>query len=209
MTKICLLRHGETEWNNKKVLMGQTDIPLNEKGKKQAAVLASYLESTHFDHIYSSDLSRAAETAMVIAASKNITPIFDTRLRECSAGKLEGKTLEQMLSLHPSEVALYREDEINYLPPEGERRKDFVARVSDFAIEKAENHPGQSLAFVCHGGVIRALLSDILAKDFGLTTTHFSHAFRVDNCSVSVLKYKDKKWEICTINDTTHLNGMF
>lgn len=84
---IYLVRHGETEWNVKKLIQGQKDIPLNEKGKKQAGKL----KKIKFDAIYSSDLKRAAETAKIIAGKRRLKIIKSTALRERYFGKFQGE----------------------------------------------------------------------------------------------------------------------
>lgn len=205
MIKFYLIRHGETDWNNKKILMGQTDIPLNSLGEKQVEVLASYIKNLDIDIIYTSDLSRARSTAEAIAKKSGKQYIPDERLRECSAGNLEGLTFPEMIELFPDEINLYRLDEISYLPPEGESRIEFIKRVSTFIESLIGKHHNENLALVTHGGVIRALLSYILSNDFKITSPKFSQLFRVDNCSISLITY-NKQWEISYLNDIHYLN---
>jgi broad specificity phosphatase PhoE len=207
MTKFYLVRHGETEWNHKKILMGQSDIPLNSLGETQIRVLPDYFQNIKIDFIYSSDLSRAYSTAVPISNGLDLEIFPDKRLRECSAGNLEGLTFPEMQEKHPDEIKLYQQDEMSYEPPEGESRNDFIKRVSTFINSMIEQHNEQSLVIVTHGGVIRAWLSYIIGNDFKLESPKFSHLFRVDNCSVTLVTFIKKQWEISYLNDTNHLKN--
>ena len=88
---IYLVRHGETEWNVKKLIQGQKDIPLNKKGEDQAMALGKKLKKIKFDAIYSSDLRRAAETAIIIAGKRRLMIIKSKALRERYFGKFQGE----------------------------------------------------------------------------------------------------------------------
>jgi alpha-ribazole phosphatase len=208
MPKFYLIRHGETDWNNKKILMGQSDIPLNSLGLQQAEGLAEYFKNIKVDYIYSSDLSRALKTAETIAAKSGLPVIKDKMLRECSAGNLEGLSYTDMIERFPEELNLYKNDVMGYTPPGGESHSDFIARVATYFKELIARHQGQSLAIVTHGGVVRALLGYILSIDFKMASPHFSHSFRVDNCSVSLFKYGEN-WEITYLNDIHYLSPGF
>ncbi len=207
MTKFYLIRHGETEWNDKRILMGQTDIPINDKGHTQAKALGEYAKKFAFDYLYSSDLCRAKVTADYIANSTGMEIITDKNLRECSAGKLEGLTYENMKMHFPDQIKQYSEDPMLYLPPEGEARKDFINRVKGYLIGLSETNISKNIAIVTHGGVIRAFLSYLLALEFKMPAPEFAHLFRVDNCSVTMLQHREK-WEITYVNDTHHLKQL-
>lgn len=92
---IYLTRHGETEWNKKGILMGQTDIPLNETGKSQAKILKEKLKDIHFDICFSSPLKRARETAEIICGDY-CQIIDDDLLKELFCGDEQGKTYSEI-----------------------------------------------------------------------------------------------------------------
>ncbi|WP_198661612.1 histidine phosphatase family protein [Lewinella sp. IMCC34183] len=98
MTRIGFVRHGITDWNLDKRVQGHTDIPLNEKGKLQAKALAGRLTNEDWDLIYSSDLSRAKETAGTIAEAKGVPVKLDHRLREMDCGAVEGTTAAERVT---------------------------------------------------------------------------------------------------------------
>ncbi|HNR00235.1 MAG TPA: histidine phosphatase family protein, partial [Trueperaceae bacterium] len=89
MVELWLIRHGETEWNRQGRIQGHSDNPLNDLGRAQARALGGRLAVVRFDRIYSSDLGRAIETARLVFPDRAIET--DVRLREVSAGVLEGK----------------------------------------------------------------------------------------------------------------------
>ena len=91
MTTLGLIRHGVTDWNDEYRTQGHSDIPLNEKGRQQAELLSRRIGTEQWDYIYSSDLSRALETAEIIGKFKNIEVRTDPRLREMNCGLIEGQ----------------------------------------------------------------------------------------------------------------------
>lgn len=160
---IYLTRHGETEWNVKKLIQGQKDIPLNEKGIKQAGKLSEKLKKIKFDAIYSSDLKRATETARIIAGKRKLKIIESKELRERYFGKYQGtsfeknkKTLEFIDALKNSEK---NETEI-------ENEQKMVKRFFDYIREVAVKNLGKTILIVTHAGPIRLFLMDLDFKTY-------------------------------------------
>ncbi|MGH8927875.1 MAG: histidine phosphatase family protein [Acidimicrobiia bacterium] len=149
MTKpICLwlVRHGATDWTSIGRLAGWTDISLNAEGRAQAAALRPRLAEVPFASIWSSDLSRATQTARL--AWKN--PNTDRRLRELDFGSIEGTTWQNLE--RSTQQALLQFD--TFSAPEGESVTDLQTRVDNFL---AHLQPGRHLIFT-HAGVIRVIL---------------------------------------------------
>src|SRR4051794_38680024 len=92
MKHIYLIRHGETDWNVQERFQGHTDIPLNENGRSQARQLIAVCRHHKIEAILSSDLSRALETAQIIAAQLEIKVFQNAGLREANLGKAQGLT---------------------------------------------------------------------------------------------------------------------
>ncbi len=148
MTQLCLVRHGETDWNYRGLVQGSTDIPLNEKGYEQAGEAGAYLKEYEWDFLYSSPLSRAHETAATIGRHIGLSQIHtDRRLQERNFGEAEGMEV----SLRKE---LYRGRQI----PRAETWEEVQARGIEVIDELALRHPDSRLMVVSHGGFIAGLL---------------------------------------------------
>lgn len=154
---IYLVRHGETDWNQQKKVMGRADIPLNAQGIEQAQALASILSNQHFDVIYTSPLQRAKKTAEIIARHLRIPIIEHPGLLERNYGSLAGKNWQEIEKIHRSDAQeLDRLQQYDYTAFNGERAGDVQKRVENFLAEiKLKNHIAPLV--ICHGGIIRML----------------------------------------------------
>ncbi|WP_420848057.1 histidine phosphatase family protein, partial [Neobacillus citreus] len=101
MTKICIVRHGETEWNAIGRLQGRSDIPLNAKGIKQAEESGEYLKNSQWDVIITSPLQRAKKTAEIIKTYINVPLVVMDDFKEKSFGDAEGMTIEEIRTAFP------------------------------------------------------------------------------------------------------------
>lgn len=148
MTQLCLVRHGETDWNYRGLVQGSTDIPLNERGYSQAAAVGDYLSQNHWDYLYASPLSRAYNTAVIIGEHVGISEIStDPRLQERHFGEAEGM-----------EVVLRKEFFRGGPIPGAETWEDVQARGLAVLEELAMHHPDSRVLVVSHGGFIAGLL---------------------------------------------------
>jgi len=151
---LLLVRHGETDWNREGRWQGQSDTPLNDVGREQAARLAAELDGV--DVVYSSDLARARETADILAARLELTVRIDRRLRERSFGAWEGKTAPEIEVEFAAEHARWLAGE-GPGADDAEPAADFAARVQAFVAEVLERHPDETVLIVAHGGSIRVI----------------------------------------------------
>lgn len=159
--RLILIRHGETPWNASQRYQGQTDIPLNDCGREQAARLADYLlENEALQAIYCSDLSRAAATADIVARPFNIRPIPDTRLREFCFGIWEGLTFNEIWEGCREDFEKWFNNFEEFCIPQGESFTDLSER-SLQAIKDIEARHSGTVAVVTHGGVIKAVLCSL------------------------------------------------
>jgi len=208
MFQIYFIRHGQTDWNVIKKFQGQTDIPLNSMGRNQAQVAANYLKQKSFDVMYSSDLSRAAETADIINTHHNLPIERETRLRERSFGRFEGHTIAETREKFPELRQGYENDKLNFTIPDGESRLEFIQRVGIMLNDIYENHPNQTVAVVSHGGVLGAMVSHIVSQKLNFDSPQFVPLFSVQNCSVSQLEYANGQWLVQSLNETHHLKDL-
>ncbi len=171
---IYFVRHGETKWNKEKKFLGHTDIPLNEKGIKQAGKLFEYFRDREVDDIYSSDLKRADETGKIIASTHNIIPIRDKRLREINFGLWEGLDFKGIYENYKEDFDAWYKDSINTSIPEGgsikEITSNLISFLNDIKIKKYNN-----IVVATHGGFIKTLLWYITKKNDVFWEQKLSH----------------------------------
>ena len=191
-TTLCLVRHGETEWNLTRRYQGTTDIPLNDKGRAQARRVAEALGGERWDAIVSSPLSRAMETARAVAATTGIETIEEDRdLQERAYGEAEGLTLAEREKTWPGGDW-----------PGLESWDDVATRVM-IAIERiAAAHPGRRVIVVCHGGVINTILAVLSKNELGTGKTV------ILNTSRTTVTRTGDGWTIDSVNETGHLEAV-
>lgn len=169
-TKYCtmyIVRHGETDWNARKLVQGQTDIPLNKSGEKQAKALGENLKNIIFDAVYSSDLVRAKRTAELITIEKKLAVETSKLLRERRFGKLEGKSRIELDKIHKIWNELDKIQKVKYKPFSSyETDEECVSRLITFIREIAASYLNKKVLIVSHGGVMRALLNHLSEKTY-------------------------------------------
>lgn len=171
-----IVRHGETEWNVKKILQGQGDSPLTSVGKKQIADLAKEISLIHFDHIYSSDLMRAQQTAEILNIERKLAINTTHLLRERAFGKYEGKTREKFQEGNRNLIEkfekLSKDQKWKFkYADDMESNEELITRLLIFLRETAVAYPGKTILVVTHGGALRVLLAHLgyeLTKSKGL-----------------------------------------
>ena len=152
MTRLSIVRHGQTDWNLHKKIQGSTDIPLNSTGRAEAAEVGAALRGRKWDGIVASPLSRAEETARIIAGEIGLTPPqVVAELTERHHGEIEGLTFDERMARFPDGVAV----------PGLETRQEVLDRVIPALGRIAEAHDGGSVLVVSHGGVIGTLIRHV------------------------------------------------
>lgn len=201
---IYLIRHGETDWNIQGRWQGHTDIPLNDAGKKQAKLLAQRLsrEKVTFHAIYSSDLIRAYQTAWEIGAALQVAVEFLPSLREIDLGKWSGLTRADIKKQFPVEFSLLEKGQ-DIPRGGGETLYALRERVVNVIDAMVSQHPGETMAFVSHGGPIRMMLSHV-CQTFDISELPCNH---IGNTSITILQHTQAKgWSIDICNDMDHLD---
>jgi len=154
VTKVLLVRHGETDWNLGNRFQGHADPPLNETGRVQARELAATLAGRTFDAIYASPLRRAFETAEIIAAPHSLEPVPLDGLREVDVGGWQGLTRDEIEERFPEHYRRWLDFGEGW--DGGETYEEMGRRVVRTLLELARKHRGETLLCVTHGGPIRA-----------------------------------------------------
>lgn len=194
MTNLYLVRHGETDWNKAHRIQGSTDIPLNDTGRSQAAMSGELLARLPWHAIVASPLSRALETAQIIAAEVELPePTQNPALVERRYGDAEGLNYREVDTRYPGDTPV----------PGRESREDVMERVVPALLAIAAEHPGENVIVVSHGGVIRAVLGAIDAEKVHGTITNGSiHSVRIVDGSLELIAFNDPIEELSLENGT-------
>jgi broad specificity phosphatase PhoE len=198
--KLICLRHGESVWNAEQRTQGQADIGLSPRGMRQAEAVAARLASVPIGAVLSSDLARAWETALPIAAAHRLTVTPTPALRERHLGAFQGLTFADIMARYPDAwEEVFRGDG---RPPGGETRSELSGRVRRFVGELLAAPPAETVVLVGHGGSLRALFAEL----FGLPP-EAAWRFRVDNGALTVFDLYPEGAIANVLNDTCHLDG--
>jgi broad specificity phosphatase PhoE len=153
-----LVRHGETDDNREPLrVQGFRDTPLNDRGRGQAAELAHRFTAAGVRSLWSSDLSRARQTAEIIGGRIRLTPRLDCRLREANRGEWEGRTFIEIAREQPELYAAWLAPDEKFRFPGGESLSEQMDRVAAALADIRRAGPLPALV-VCHGGCIRVML---------------------------------------------------
>lgn len=205
MTRLLIIRHGETEHNRRRALQGRIQTELSAKGLKQAKALAKRLESEEISIIYCSTLKRAIQTAEEIAALHPGVKVVQTHaLDERSFGELEGMTEEEIFTRYPHYRDVKVAHKLETAPPGGESKLEMVARIKPFLEKVQREHESETVVFVAHGGINTIILSLLL--DMPL-----EHSFAIKQgnvCINEVRLEKEGRHGLVKMNDTSHLEPL-
>lgn len=160
-TKLLLARHGETDWNRLGRWQGWTDVPLNARGREQAAALSKALKGEALAAVYSSSLCRAVETAQIVAAQYRMNVCRDARLNEINLGAWDGLTTKE-ISLHGDLYRAWMTTPQQVRLPGGETVAELERRVLAVIREIATAYPGETVCVIGHGVVNAAIRSHYL-----------------------------------------------
>lgn len=202
MTRIIVIRHGETEWNVAARIQGHRDSALTHAGIEQAEALARRMALEKFDVLIASDLGRAMQTARRIAERCHHEVIADPRFRERNFGAGEGLGYDEIDRHFPDAFSRVREVDPDYAIPGGESRRQFHARVAAAFESVVREHAGKTLVVVAHGGVLATFYRYVHA--IGLESPH---RIPIANASYNALTHDGGAFAIEAWSDTSHLPG--
>jgi broad specificity phosphatase PhoE len=194
MTRIVLIRHGETDWNVEGRYQGQSDPPLNIRGLEQARFLAEKLRPLHLEVLYTSPLLRAAQTAQIIADRLGIAVHLEPRLMEIHQGEWQTRLRSEIEALYPELFQRWEAEPWQTSPPNGETLEAVQARVSAAVREILTRHPGARTGLVSHRIPIalikiqyQGLKADII-RNLSLPNTYFEEIIFPDGGEKTVAR---------------------
>lgn len=201
MTILLLVRHGETEWNRSGRWQGHADVPLSAVGREQARRLAARLaaEAAPIHQIYASDLTRAFETATIIAEALGLPVHPLIELREMHVGSWSGLTSDEIKARFPEQWQLYTSNGDGPRGGHGETMEALRVRLRKVVDQLIADHPGERLLVVTHGGSIRAVLSYVEQLTGETANVGF------ENTSITELDWENSLPRIVRANDVAHL----
>lgn len=209
LTRIWLVRHGQTDWNTQRRIQGHTPTELNSTGRAQAQQLADWLFDvrgrTSFAAGYSSDLPRAAQTAEIIAARLGLSISCTPQLRERHLGEFEGKTWEQIRAARASDGRRVVEhgDLADWTGVPGvETDEQLWQRVSQILGDIARQHEGEDVLAVTHGGVIKHIIWHVLGLPTGAP-----RRFPLTNGLICIIELRIDTWYLTGLFDPSMLAG--
>jgi broad specificity phosphatase PhoE len=203
MSRVHLVRHGETAPNKEGLALGQADVPLTDTGRWQAQRLADSLAGEQIAAVYSSPLQRALNTATPIAAACGLEPVVHEDLIEMNIGLLDGMPFTEIRERYPDLMAEWAgKFGADVWMPAGERLRDVAARSWDALVSIARDHPESDVVVVSHNFVILTALARAL--EFELSQfRRLRHAV----AAVSVMEFQGDRVSVVSINDTCHLRS--
>lgn len=201
-TRILAVRHGQTAWNADSRIQGHTDIALDGVGHWQAGRLAVALADEPLHAVYSSDLSRARQTAAPLAARAGLELRIDAGLRERGFGDFEGLSFAQIEQRWPAQAARWRRREPDFGPGGGEVLREFRARVVAAVERLARAHRGECIALVTHGGVL-----DLLYREAARLALDAPRTWELGNAGINRLLHNGEGLVLVGWGDVGHLDA--
>lgn len=201
-TRIIAVRHGETPWNVDTRIQGHRDIPLNDRGRWQAAQVARALAGEPIAAVYASDLLRAHATGAAIAEAARAPLHAERDLRERSFGELEGRTFAEIEAALPEQARRWRQRDPHFAPEGGESLTLLRARIAEVTARLAARHVGEQIVLVAHGGVLDVLYRLATGQELQAPRT-----WLLQNAALNRLLWTPEALTLVGWGDTGHLGG--
>jgi len=203
-TTLLLIRHGESAANLEKYFAGQTDVPLTERGHRQAELTAEYLKDRHIDAFFASPLRRAFDTGLAAARphGKSVTAVRD--LREISGGLWERMPFGEITARYPEDAAVWNENIGLSRPTGGESPEEVQIRVCAALEKLAKENPGRVLCAASHGMAIRVFCARVLGYDMA----HLKELPFPTNASVTTVEYENGAFSMVHYSEDDHMGQL-
>ena len=208
MKRYFLIRHAQTQWNGENRLQGCSDLPLSPLGVQQAERLGTYFATRQLTEIFTSHLQRSQQTAQAIVAGNGhrLAPSIEPELREMHLGCWEGLTPEEIDARYDGAYQQWASRPSTVRIANAEPHEAFRARVRDVWHQLLAVRLEGDYAIVTHGGVIAAILAELLGADYDAMLRRV----RLDNAGITALELPSGGGHpyVLWMNDTQHLAGL-
>jgi len=203
MTKIYLVRHGQTAWNKEEIFRGRSDVPLDETGLREAELAAGFFRGAEVTAIYSSPLSRASQTAGKIAEVLSLKVVPLEGIMDMSFGVWEGRPLREIKENDGERYRQWLEAPHRLNLPGGESL-DEVRERSMAALEGViRRHAEEAVILVSHRVINKVILCAIL----GLDNSHFWQLAQ-DTTAINLIHHRNGRYSLSLMNETCHLKPL-
>ncbi|NIQ89888.1 MAG: histidine phosphatase family protein [Deltaproteobacteria bacterium] len=203
MSRVYLVRHGQTAWNVGEIFRGRADIPLDETGKREVHLAGETLRDETLHAVYSSPLSRSMETAENIAKFHDISVTPLDAIVDISYGEWEGLGNQEVQQKYPELHALWLSEPHKVLFPGGESLDEVRSRTMAALDDLLVKHQEENFALVAHRVPNKVICCALL----GLDNSHFWR-IQQDTASTNLFVYRNGQWIISYLNDTSYLKSL-
>jgi probable phosphoglycerate mutase len=203
LTRVILIRHGQTVWNKGDRFRGQIDLDLDDVGLRQAEAIAYHVKHWPVSHLFSSPLKRARQTAQAVADIMSLDTKQVDGFNDINYGQWQGRTPSAMAVEHPDLYHLWRTQPDLVTFPEGEGLNQIRNRATSALEELLTRYPGKTIVIVSHKVVCKLIILHVL----GLDSSHFWNVEQ-DNGAINILEFRNNLLIAGLINDTCHLKGI-
>jgi phosphoserine phosphatase len=203
MTKIILVRHGQTPWNKDKIFRGSRDIPLNDQGREEARLAGEWLKGETINAAYCSPLSRARDTGEAIARHHGLQVADLPGLTDLCYGDWEGMPLNEVKVKYSDLYWRWETSPQTVRFPRGETLDEVKARALAAVDAVVQRHPGQTVLLAAHRAVNKVLIAALV----GLDNSHFWRLGQ-DTTAINRFDWTGDTWQIAGLNDICHLRGL-
>ena len=203
MSRVYLVRHGQTAWNVGEIFRGRADIPLDETGKREVHLAGETLKDETLHAVYSSPLSRSMETAENIAKFHDISVTPLDAIIDISYGEWEGMGNQEVQQRYPDLHALWLSEPHKVLFPGGESLDEVRSRTMAALEDLLGKHQDENFALVAHRVPNKVICCALL----GLDNSHFWR-IQQDTASTNLFVYRNGQWIISYLNDTSYLKSL-
>lgn len=200
MTRLYLVRHGQTDWNRQERFRGRIDLPLNDVGRAQAQAVAAHLRAETLSVVYSSPLGRAVETARPVAEAHGLPVLISSGLIDIHYGEWQGRSPAEVRESSPELLDRWHAAPHLADIPGGERLEAVRARAWAAVQDMLARHPGAGIVLVTHQIVIKVLACTLL----GLEVAHIWRV-RQDNACLDIFEWDGSQFTVLLVNGTDHL----
>ncbi|MEW6513714.1 MAG: histidine phosphatase family protein [Pseudomonadota bacterium] len=201
MTRLCIVRHGETDWNTGKRIQGHIDIPLSVMGHAQARAVGNVLKDEGFAAIYASDLTRTRQTAEATAHLARLPVQLDPGFRERHYGVFQGLTYTECEARYPAAYACHKSRDPRFAPEGGESLLAFAGRLAQTFDTIVRRHPAETVAIFTHGGVL-----DIAYRQAAGQSLVSPRDFAIPNCGINWIEVESGCWTLLSWAERAHLD---